>query len=115
MVFNGGDFKNGISFSFRIPQDPPMGAAVATGANVTAKMENKYIKKSCDINSMVFNDGDFENGISFSFRIPPNPPMGANIADYCGYSYCFITYFNIDVLVVSHLFSLPYETFKNSM
>ena len=26
MVFNGGDFKNGISFSFRIPSDPPKGA-----------------------------------------------------------------------------------------
>ena len=23
MVFNGGDFKNEISFSFRIPSDPP--------------------------------------------------------------------------------------------
>ena len=36
MVFNGGDFKNGISFSFRIPPDPPKGAA---GAAVTAKIE----------------------------------------------------------------------------
>ena len=39
MVFNSGDFKNGISFSFRIPPNPPKGAAVAAGAAVTAKIE----------------------------------------------------------------------------
>ena len=27
---------------------------------------------------MVFNSGDFKNGISFSFRIPPDPPNGAS-------------------------------------
>ena len=36
MVFNGGDFKNEISFSFRIPSDPPKEAAVAA---VMAKIE----------------------------------------------------------------------------
>ena len=39
MVFNDGDFKNGISFSFRIPPDLTKGAAVATCAAVTAKIE----------------------------------------------------------------------------
>ena len=39
MVFNGGDFKNEISFSFRIPSDPPKEAAVAAGAAVMAKIE----------------------------------------------------------------------------
>ena len=39
MVFNGGDFKNGISFSIRIPPDLPKDAAVAAGAAVTANIE----------------------------------------------------------------------------
>ena len=39
MVFNGGDFKSEISFSFRIPSDPPKEAAVAAGAAVMAKIE----------------------------------------------------------------------------
>ena len=39
MVFNGGDFKNGISFSFRIPPDLPKGYAVAASAAVMAKIE----------------------------------------------------------------------------
>ena len=43
MVFNGGDFKNGISFSFRIPPDPPKGAAVAACAAITAKIENTRV------------------------------------------------------------------------
>ena len=38
MVLNGGDLKNGIGFSFRIPLDLPKGAAVAAAA-VTAKIE----------------------------------------------------------------------------
>ena len=32
MVFNGGDFKYGISFLFRIPPDPPKGALGGGGA-----------------------------------------------------------------------------------
>ena len=40
MVFNSGDFKNGISFSFRIPSDPAKGA---WGGGLGP------IKKSCDI------------------------------------------------------------------
>ena len=39
MVFNGGDFKNGISFSVRIPPDLPKGDAVAASAAVTEKIE----------------------------------------------------------------------------
>ena len=39
MVYNVGDFKNGISSSFRIPPDLPKGTAIATGAAVTAKVE----------------------------------------------------------------------------
>ena len=39
MVFNGGDFKNGIAFSLKIPPDPPKGAAVAACAAVPAKIE----------------------------------------------------------------------------
>ena len=54
MVFNGGDFKNGISFSFRIPPDPPKGAAVAACAAVTAKIE-KTSKKSCDTSILWFS------------------------------------------------------------
>ena len=77
MVFNSGDFKNGIAFSLRIPQDPAKGTAVAACAAITAKMENTCKKIMWYINSMVFNGGDFKNGISFSFRIPPDPPKGA--------------------------------------
>ena len=54
MVFNSGDFKNGISFSFRIPPDPPKGAAVAACAAVTAKIENTH-KKSCDTSILWFS------------------------------------------------------------
>ena len=78
MVFNGGDFKNGISFSFKIPPDPPKGAAVAACAAVMAKIEKTSKKIMWYINSMVFNIGDFKNGISFSFRIPTDPPKGAS-------------------------------------
>ena len=39
MVYNVGDFKNGIRFSFRIPPDLPKGAVVAAGAVLTAKIE----------------------------------------------------------------------------
>ena len=45
MVLNGGDFENGISFSFRIPPDLHKGAADAAGAAVTAKFE-KTSKKN---------------------------------------------------------------------
>ena len=41
MVFHGGDFINGISFSFKIPPDPPEDAAVAASAAVMAKIEKK--------------------------------------------------------------------------
>ena len=43
MVFNGGDFKNGISFSFRIPSDPPKGAWDGGG------LRPIHHKRSCDI------------------------------------------------------------------
>ena len=39
MVLNGGDFKNGIGFSFRISPDLPKSDAVAASAAVTAKIE----------------------------------------------------------------------------
>ena len=39
MVYNVGDFKNGISSSFRIPPDLPKGDAVAASAAVTEKTE----------------------------------------------------------------------------
>ena len=39
MVFNGGDFKNGITFSFRLPPGFPKGNAVVASAAVTAKIE----------------------------------------------------------------------------
>ena len=54
MVFNGGDFKNRISFSFRRLPDPPKGAAVAACAVVTAKIENKR-KKSCHTSILWFS------------------------------------------------------------
>ena len=41
MVFNGGYFKYGISFSFRILPDLPKGYAAAASAAVTAKIEKK--------------------------------------------------------------------------
>ena len=41
MVFNSGDFQNGISFSFRLPQGFPKGDAVAAIAAVRAKIEKK--------------------------------------------------------------------------
>ena len=37
MVFKCGDFKNGISFSFRIPPDPPKGALGGGGGAETYK------------------------------------------------------------------------------
>ena len=78
MVFNGGDFKNGISFSFRIPPDPPKGAAVATA--VTAKIEN-ICKKSCDTSILWFSTvGISKMGSVFLLRIPPDPPNGATVA-----------------------------------
>ena len=39
MVFNGGDFKNGTSFSFMISPGLPKGDTVAASATVTAKTE----------------------------------------------------------------------------
>ena len=54
MVFNGGDFKNGISFSFRIPPYLHKGAADAAGAAVTAKIEKK-VKKSCNTSILLFS------------------------------------------------------------
>ena len=54
MVFNDGDFKNGISFSFRIPPDLAKGAAVAACAAVTAKIENTH-KQSCDTSILWFS------------------------------------------------------------
>ena len=42
MVFNGGDFKNGFSFSFRIPSDPPKGAP-------GGGLRPIHHKRSCDI------------------------------------------------------------------
>ena len=42
MVFNSGDFKNGISFSFRIPSDPPKGAP-------GGGLRPIHHKRSCDI------------------------------------------------------------------
>ena len=80
MVFNGGDFKNGISFSFRIPPDLHKGAADAAGAAVTAKIEKTSKKIMQYINSVVYNVGDFKNGIRFSFGIPQDPPKGAAVA-----------------------------------
>ena len=53
MVFNSGDFKNGISFSVRIPPDPPKGPTVAACAAVMAKIE-KTCKKSCDTSILWF-------------------------------------------------------------
>ena len=43
MDLNGGDLKNGIGFSFRIPFYLPKGAAVAAAA-VTAKIDLKLKK-----------------------------------------------------------------------
>ena len=39
MVSNGGDFKNGVDFSFRISPDLPKSDAIAASAAVTAKIE----------------------------------------------------------------------------
>ena len=41
MVLNGGDFKNGIGFSFGISPDLPKSDAVAASAAVTAKLNKK--------------------------------------------------------------------------
>ena len=43
MVFNGGNFKNEISFSFRIPPDPPKEDAVVAGAAVKIEKTSKKI------------------------------------------------------------------------
>ena len=47
MVFNSGDFKNGISFLFRIPPDPPKGAS--EGGRLGGGMRPIHHKRSCDI------------------------------------------------------------------
>ena len=48
MVFNGGDFKNGISFLFRIPPDPPKGASKG-GGGLGGGLRSIHHKRSCDI------------------------------------------------------------------
>ena len=74
MVLNGGDFKNGISFSFTIPQDLPKGAAVATCAAVTAKIENTC-KKSCDTSILWFSTvGISKMGSVFLLGYPQTLP-----------------------------------------
>ena len=47
MVFNGGDFKNGVIFSFRIPPDPPKGAS--KGGRLGGGLRPIHHKRSCDI------------------------------------------------------------------
>ena len=79
MVFNSGDFKNGIWFLFRIPPDPPKGATVAAGAAVTAKLK-KHVKNHVIHQFYGFQQLGFQIGISFSFRIPQDPPKGAAVA-----------------------------------
>ena len=56
MVFNGGDFKNGISFSFRIPPHPPKGASKGgeAGRGAETYTPQKIMKH---INSGVPNSG----------------------------------------------------------
>ena len=77
MVFNSGDFKNGISFSFRIPPDPPKGAS--EGGGLEGELRPIHHKRSCDviyINSWVINSEDFKSETSFPIRIPSDPPKG---------------------------------------
>ena len=66
MVFHGGDFKNGISFSFRIPPDLPKGDAVAASAAVTAQIEKK-VKKSCNTSILWFQQWGFQKWDQFFF------------------------------------------------
>ena len=74
MVFNSGDFKNGISFSFRIPPDPPKGATVAAAAVVTAKIEN-ICKKFCDTSILWFSTvGISRTGSDFYLGYPQTLP-----------------------------------------
>ena len=61
--------KMGSVLLLGYPPDPPKGAA---GVAVTARIE-----KLVNNHSMVFNSGDFKNGISFSFRILSDPAKGA--------------------------------------
>ena len=73
MVFNGGDFKKGISFSFRIPPGLPKGDAVAASAAVTAQIEKK-VKKSCDTSILWFSMvGISKMGSVFLLGYPPRP------------------------------------------
>ena len=66
MVFNSGDFKNGISFSFRILSDPAKGA---WGGGWGLSKDHVIYQFLGTINS-----GDFKSETSFSFRIPSDPP-----------------------------------------
>ena len=47
-VPNSGDFKNGISFLFRIPPDPPKGASEG-GGRLGGGLRPIHHKRSCDI------------------------------------------------------------------
>ena len=75
-VFNSRDFKNEISFPFRIPSDPNKGVAggaLGRGKGAETSTQQKimwYIKYG------VFNSRDFINEISFPFRIPSDPNKG---------------------------------------
>ena len=74
MVFKGEDFKNGISFSFRIPPDLPKGDAVAASAAVTAQIEKK-VKKSCNTSILWFSTvGISKMGSVFLLGYPPTLP-----------------------------------------
>ena len=74
MVFNDGDFKNGISFSFRIPPDPPKGAAVAACTAVREKLK-KQVKKSCDTSILWFlTVGISKMGSVFLLEYPQTLP-----------------------------------------
>ena len=74
-VFNSRDFKNEISFPFRILSDPNKsvagGALGGRGAETYTQQKIMWY-----IKSGVFISRDFKNEISFPFRIPSDPNKG---------------------------------------
>ena len=116
MVFNGGDFKNVISFSFRIPPDPPKGAAIAV---VTAKIENTH-KKSCDTSILWFSTvGISKMGSVFLLGYPQTLPtvlprggrLGGGLRPIHHKRSCDISIFGlltVGILKVRHVFLLGY-------
>ena len=83
-LLDGGEFKNKISFPFRLPSHPNKG--VAGGAWGGEGVADTYTQQKTMkyINSGVPNNRDFKNEVSFPFRIHSRPEQGRNQGSFRG-------------------------------